>query len=76
MNDRDLFALALSLTKAVVCVVRGIDPDQKKLELSIDFGRGSVFQCPECGTAGCKAYDTEQRRWRHLSFCDSAEAIR
>ncbi|HKO59462.1 MAG TPA: helix-turn-helix domain-containing protein [Thermoanaerobaculia bacterium] len=68
MNDRDLFALALGLTKPWLVSSVELDADQKKLDLSIDFERGSVFSCPECGTAGCKAYDSEQRRWRHLNF--------
>lgn len=68
MNDRDLFALALGLMKPWFVSSVELDADQKKLELSIDFERGSIFPCPECGAAGCKAYDTEQRRWRHLNF--------
>jgi len=68
MQDRDLFALALGLAKPWFVVSVELDAERKKLELSIDFERGSVFPCPECGAAGCKAYDTEQRRWRHLNF--------
>ena len=64
MNDRDLFALALGLTKPWFVSSVELDADQKKLELSIDFERGSEFPCPECGAAACKAYDTEQWRWR------------
>ncbi|MBK9119820.1 MAG: transposase family protein [Phycisphaerales bacterium] len=29
---------------------------------------GSRFACPECGRAGCGAYDSTERTWRHLNF--------
>src|SRR5438128_11386361 len=29
---------------------------------------GSRFACPECGVAGCPAYDSEDKTWRHLNF--------
>ncbi|HEY0139373.1 MAG TPA: hypothetical protein VGF48_00680 [Thermoanaerobaculia bacterium] len=61
MNDRDLFALALGLTNPWFVSSVELDAERKKLELSIDFERGSAFPWPECGAAGCKAYDTEQR---------------
>lgn len=68
MQDKDLFALALGLTKP--WYVSGVEfrPDERQLELRIDFERGGTFACPACGAAGCKAYDTEERRWRHLNF--------
>jgi len=68
MQDKDLFALALGLSKP--WYVSGVDfePEERRLELLIDFERGGTFMCPECGAAGCKAYDTEEKRWRHLNF--------
>jgi len=44
------------------------DNDQE-WHLHIDFERGATFPCPHCGKA-CKAYDTEQKSWRHLDFWD------
>lgn len=38
-------------------------PDEKRLDLWIDFIPGSVFECPEC-----KAYDTSEKTWCHLNF--------
>ena len=38
-----------------------------RLDIYLDFPRGSPFPCPECAEA-CKAYDTEVLRWRHLNF--------
>lgn len=68
MQDRDLFALALGLEKPWYVSAVQLEPEKKRLELQIDFERGGMFPCPECGTAGCKAYDTEERTWRHLNF--------
>lgn len=68
MQDRDLFALALGLEKPWVVKSVEFEPEQKRLELCIDFERGGTFACPECGQAGCKAYDTEEKTWRHLNF--------
>jgi transposase len=68
MQDRDLFALALGLNKPWYVRSVAFEPENKRLELQIDFERGGTFLCPECGTPGCKAYDTEDRTWRHLNF--------
>ena len=68
MDSKDLFALALGLTKPWYVVRNELDTGKRKLEIGIDFERGGVFPCPECGQGGCKAYDTEERSWRHLNF--------
>ena len=39
-----------------------------RLDIWLDFERGSAFACPECAVLGCKAYDTEELGWRHLNF--------
>jgi transposase len=38
-----------------------------RLDIYLDFPRGSTFACPECAAAS-KAYDTESLTWRHLNF--------
>jgi transposase len=43
-------------------------PSEKRLRISIDFEPGGTFSCPTCGRAGCKAYDTSEKTWRHLNF--------
>ena len=68
MQDRNLFALALGLSEPWYVSSVEFDPDRKRLDLQIDFERGGTFAGPECGASGCKAYDTEQRSWRHLNF--------
>jgi len=68
LESKDLFALALGLTKPWFVSANELDTEHRRLEIAIDFERGAVFECSECGAVGCKAYDTEQRRWRHLNF--------
>ena len=41
---------------------------QRELHIQIDFHRGATFSSVCCGHSGCKAYDTEERTWRHLNF--------
>ena len=44
---------------------------KKQLDIHIDFHRGSVFEYVDKQTGECsshKAYDTEQKTWRHLNF--------
>lgn len=68
MESKDLFALALGLPKPWFVSRNELDIEHRRLEIAIDFERGGTFHCSECGVAGCKAYDTEERRWRHLNF--------
>jgi len=68
MRDTDLFQLALGLTPPWYVVSCEFDPEKRRLDIEIDFPRGSTFSCPSCGKGGCGAYDTEQHSWRHLNF--------
>jgi transposase len=68
MDSKDLFALALGLNKPWYVVRNELDTDKRQLDIGIDFERGGTFPCSECGQTGCKAYDTEERSWRHLNF--------
>lgn len=68
MKDTELFQLALSLMPPWMVERCAFDVSLKRLDLYIDFERGGVFPCPVCGKAGCKAYDTEEKTWRHLNF--------
>jgi len=64
MRDTELFQLALGLTSPWLMVSCEFDLDKRRLDVEIDFPRGSLFACPSCGREGCSAYDTE----RHLNF--------
>jgi transposase len=68
MDDRDLFGLALGLSKPWYIDRVTLDVERRELNLWIDFLRGGTFVCPECSAEGCKAYDTQERSWRHLDF--------
>jgi transposase len=60
--------MALGLTPPWQVSSSDFDPQQKRLDIKINFPRGSTFGCPECGQAGNKDYDTEEKTWRHLNF--------
>jgi transposase len=68
MRDTDLFQLALGLTPPWHVVSCEFDMAKHRLDIEIDFPRGSLFACPVCGREGCPAYDTERHSWRHLNF--------
>jgi len=68
MRDTELFQLALLLMPPWMVDGCDFDVSQKWLDIRIDFERGGAFPCPVCGKQGCKAYDTEEKTWRHLNF--------
>jgi len=68
MKDIDLFQMALGLTPPWQVSSSEFDPDKRRLDIHLDFPRGSTFQCPECGQEELKAYDTVTKTWRHLNF--------
>ncbi len=68
MRDTDLLQMALGLTSPWQVSSSDFDPQQRRLDIKIDFPRGSTFSCPKCGLEEVKAYDTEQKTWRHLNF--------
>ncbi len=39
-----------------------------RLDLCVDFPRGSRFACAQCGRDGCAVHDTKEETWRHLDF--------
>ncbi len=68
MNDIDLFQLALGLKPPWQVSSLEFNLEQKRLDIKIDFLKGSTFSCPECGQVDLKAYDTVEKSWRHLNF--------
>lgn len=68
MIDTDLFQLALGLTAPWQVSSSEFDLQRRRLDIRIDFPRGSTFSCPECEQANLKAYDTKEKTWRHLNF--------
>ena len=68
MNDSELFSRALGLQEPWQVVDVRFDAEQRRLDLRIDFPKGSRFACPQCGREGCPVHDTELKTWRHLNF--------
>jgi transposase len=68
MRDTDLFQVALGLSSPWTVMRVEFDAADGRLDLYVDFPRGSRFACPECGRAGCAVHDTKDERWRHLDF--------
>lgn len=64
----ELFQQALGLVRPWKVVGYDFSPTQKRLDVRIDFEPGGTFSCPACERTGCKAYDTNERTWRHLNF--------
>jgi transposase len=67
-QDLLLFQAALGLSDPWQVTRVGFDRETKRLDLRIDFPKGATFCCPECDRSGLKAYDTEEKVWRHLDF--------
>jgi transposase len=71
MTQKELFAAALMIEKPWFIQEIKLDQENGKLEIWIDFERGSEFyyEDTELGVKGhFKAYDTTQKTWRHLNF--------
>lgn len=66
--NRSTLEAALGLSAPWKVTDDSFSLQEKRLDISIDFEAGSTFSCPECGAEGAKAYDTQQRTWRHLNF--------
>ena len=67
MEMNSLFSLALGLAAPWQVASLKFDPEQKRLDIEVDFPAGSTFPCPECG-APCKVHDAAKQTWRHLNF--------
>jgi transposase len=68
MRDTDLFQLALGLSSPWTVTRSAFAVEESRLDLYVDFARGSRFACAECGRAGCAVHDTRDESWRHLDF--------
>jgi hypothetical protein len=65
-----VFGAALGLVAPWEVVSVEFDELLGRLEIGIDFPRGSRFACPEpeCSNKACPVHDTMEKRWRHLEF--------
>lgn len=76
VKQNEMFALALGIAEPWYVDSVEFSPEEKTLEIGLDFRRGGTFPCQECSAAGCKAYDTEERQWRHLNFFEHQTILR
>lgn len=67
MESTVLFEMALGLSGGWKVVRSEFAGEPRKLEIYLDFEKGSRFECPECGEK-CEIHDTVEKRWRHLNF--------
>lgn len=65
-----MFGAALGLALPWQVIVVDFDQAAGKLDLTLDFGRGARFPCPQenCAEASCPVHDTVDKTWRHLDF--------
>ncbi len=68
MKRGRLFKEALGLSSPWEVVGIEFCREDKRLDIHIDFPRGSTFPCPACNEPGAKPYDTSIHTWRHLDF--------
>lgn len=67
MDEKQLFRLALGLAEPWYVESLAFSAEKSRLDITLNFERGSKFPCPECG-GHCPVHDTDQRTWRHLNF--------
>lgn len=63
-----LFSQALGLEKPWTVDRITFSEADKRLDIYLDFPRGSKFTCPKCGRKDVPVYDTHEKSWRHLNF--------
>ena len=67
MRDFDIFQAALGLGEEWFVTKTEFDSENKRLDIYLDFQRGSKFPCPICKSPS-GAYDASQQTWQHLNF--------
>jgi transposase len=60
MNSEELFRRLLDLKEPWIIKEIKFDHREKRVDIFIDFPRGSKFPCPVCGIY-CGDHDTEER---------------
>jgi len=71
MIKNNLFELALNISTPWYIKDIQFDQNEKRLDIYIDFQRGSTFHYESDDgkiNGNFKAYDTQEKRWRHLNF--------
>ena len=69
MDMRNIFGKALGIDKPWFIADVNFDVKTKRLDIKIDFPKGTTFPFEQGGIIGeYKAYDTVEKEWRHLNF--------
>ena len=71
MTDAQLFALAIGVQKPWFISKLNLDLEKKELNIEVDFEKGSEFIYVDEQTGEqdiYKAYDTSEKKWRHMNF--------
>ena len=69
MDTREIFSKALGIEQPWFVAALNFDVDSKRLDIAIEFIKGSTFSFEQDGVNGqYKAYDTIEKEWRHLNF--------
>jgi hypothetical protein len=71
MDTNALFTLALGLQSPWEVKAFDFSATDRRLEILVDFQKGSTFPGPVCGLPS-KVHDTEEKTWRHLDFFQHA----
>lgn len=64
----ELFSRALGLEEPWQVIKIEFSETDQEINIYLDFPLGSRFRCPKCKRKDVRAYDTKERRWRHLNF--------
>jgi len=69
MDIERIFEVALHIQEPWFISNVAFDASRKRLDLRLDFRKGSTFKYEGNGVSGeYKAYDTIEKEWRHLNF--------
>ena len=67
----ELFQKALSIGDPWYVKDIKFDPELKRLDIWIDFKKGSKFPCSKCGDAECPVHDTIEKNGVILTFLNT-----
>ena len=67
MDDKLLIQMALGITSPWYVKDINLDISKKRMDIYLDFTRGTKFPCPVCNKL-CDLHDTKEKVWRHLDF--------
>lgn len=72
LDYQQLFTIALGLTAPWKIANIEFTPEDKRLDIHLDFEPGAKFVCPSCSSQDATAYDSTIKTWRHLNFFQHA----